>query len=274
MQLANTLATRVHRGWVSATQRRQPVCCAINRVAGVTLSTLGVRSFVCPVCAYGGPFLPYKGRRYAMCPSCGALERHRLQRLVLEAVPERREFHAMRILHIAPEPFFGKLLRGWFQSYLSADLSGYQVDCVADLTKLQFADRSFEVVYASHVLEHIQDDRQALREIHRVLSPNGMAFLPVPISEGIKTVEYPHPVAAETYHVRQPGSLDYFDRYAEVFARVERYSSDRFGEQHQLYTFEDRSHWPPKEMPYRLPVAGFKHVDIVPVCYKSGLNGG
>jgi predicted SAM-dependent methyltransferase len=267
------LTTKLHRRWLAATQRRQRVICAANRAAGSTLSALGAKSFTDPVCGYNGPFVSFKGRRHAMCPSCGSLERHRLQRLVLDAVPERTEFKKMRILHVAPEVFFIPLLRDWFKDYKSADLTGDNVDYQADLCNLQFEDGSFDVVYASHVLEHIQDDRKALSEIHRVLSPNGMAFLPVPIFVGIPTVEYPHPVKTETDHVRQPGTLDYFERHSEFFPRIQQYTSDAFGSQHQLYSLEERGHWPTKDMPYRLPVAGSKHLDIVPVCYKSALAG-
>ena len=173
----------------------------------------------------------------------------------------------MRILHFAPEPFFADLFRKWFVGYTSADLTGRKLDYAADLTALPFPNESYDVVYASHILEHIQDDRRALREIRRVLTPGGMAFLPVPIFEGVKTVEYPEPNPFETDHVRQPGH-DYYDRYEEVFDRVVRYSSSGFPPHHQLYIHEDRSGWPTPTMPLKQPMQGTKHSDIVPVCYR------
>ena len=56
--------------------------------------------------------------------------------------------------------------------------------CSADLCDLQFADNSFDVVISFHVLEHIPDDRAALREIHRVLKPNGRLVLCLPETDG------------------------------------------------------------------------------------------
>lgn len=263
------IATTLHRGWLSATQQRKPIVCRFNRAAGRTLSSMGAVSFSCPVCGYKGPFAPFKGRKDAMCISCGALERHRMQRLVLDVLPERALFAGMSVLHVAPEEFFASLFRQWFRKYTSCDLDPKGVDFKADLTCLPFPTASFDVVYASHVLEHIQDDRLALREIHRVLRPGGLAIVPVPIFTGIRTVEYRHAVSTETDHWRQPGTLDYFTRHYSIFSNVTLYASHHFPAEHQLYSLEDRSHWPTKEMPYRLPVSGSRHMDIVPVCYKA-----
>lgn len=50
----------------------------------------------------------------------------------------------------------------------------------ASLTALPFADASFDLVCAYDVIEHIEDDVQALREIRRVLKPGGHFHLTVP----------------------------------------------------------------------------------------------
>jgi 2-polyprenyl-3-methyl-5-hydroxy-6-metoxy-1,4-benzoquinol methylase len=49
-----------------------------------------------------------------------------------------------------------------------------------DITKLPFADHSFDVVICSEVLEHIPDDAEAIREITRVLKPGEMLVVSVP----------------------------------------------------------------------------------------------
>jgi SAM-dependent methyltransferase len=45
---------------------------------------------------------------------------------------------------------------------------------------LPFADACFDVVFSHEVLEHVQDDRQACREMARVLRPGGRAVIFVP----------------------------------------------------------------------------------------------
>lgn len=43
-----------------------------------------------------------------------------------------------------------------------------------------FEDESFDLVTSLDVLEHLDDDEAGLREIHRVLRPNGFALITVP----------------------------------------------------------------------------------------------
>jgi len=50
----------------------------------------------------------------------------------------------------------------------------------SDITRLPFADTSFDVVICSEVLEHIPDHRQAAREILRVLKPGMSLVVSVP----------------------------------------------------------------------------------------------
>ncbi|HPG38732.1 MAG TPA: methyltransferase domain-containing protein [bacterium] len=226
-------------------------------------------SFTCPICGYVGPFLdlhPETGlRKHVNCPNCGAAERHRLQYLALEKLAAQHDFSRLSILHFAPEPFFKKYFTGKFKNYASADLYAKNVDHRADLRKLPFADASYDFVFASHVLEHIREDTQAVAEIARVLKPGGLAILPVPIIGEI-TVEYPEPNPYDNDHVRAPG-YDYYDRYKPYFSKIDFYRSEDFAEQYQLYSWEDRSKWPEK-LRMRPVMAGVKHPAVIPVCYK------
>lgn len=225
--------------------------------------------FECPVCGYVGPFLDYEPpsglRKHAKCPDCQALERHRLQFLVVNKVLSDMNTANWRMLHFAPEPFFRELFSKRFGQYDTADLSMEGVDYHVDLQQLPFEDASYDFVFASHVLEHIPDDEKALSEIHRILKPTGIAILPVPIVAET-TVEYPEPNPHEAYHVRAPG-LDYFGKYERQFSRVDRFSSDSLPAKYQLFEYENREQWPTKECPLRPAMPGEKHADIVPVCY-------
>jgi SAM-dependent methyltransferase len=70
----------------------------------------------------------------------------------------------------------------------SADVSSLAVEMLrrigpaveADLMSLPFADGAFDAAVLGEVLEHVDDDRGALREVRRVLRPHGILALSVP----------------------------------------------------------------------------------------------
>lgn len=57
---------------------------------------------------------------------------------------------------------------------------GYERIVQADLLQLPVEDNDFDLVLCSHVLEHIPQDEACLRELKRVLKPNGLLILAVP----------------------------------------------------------------------------------------------
>lgn len=57
---------------------------------------------------------------------------------------------------------------------------GHQRLVGADLTRLPFRSNSFDVVSALDVIEHVPDDKRAVDEIDRVLSPGGILVASVP----------------------------------------------------------------------------------------------
>jgi SAM-dependent methyltransferase len=225
--------------------------------------------FDCPICGYQGPFVdmfqPTGTRRHAQCPACDALERHRLQFVVVNEVLKGRDSTKLSALHFAPEPCFEKLFAKRFGNYESADLSMKGVTHHVDLLQLPFADGSYDFVFASHVLEHIREDDRAISELRRILRPNGIAILPVPIVAQ-STIEYPRPSPSEGDHVRAPG-FDYFKRYERYFAKVEPISSESVPRKYQPFVYEDRSVYPTAACPWRPSMPGEKHLDVVPVCY-------
>jgi SAM-dependent methyltransferase len=68
------------------------------------------------------------------------------------------------------------------------------VDEVCDLNVIPWpwADGSVDEVYASHVLEHLDDPCAAILEIHRILKPGGTVHLIVPHMHGEMAVAFGH----------------------------------------------------------------------------------
>jgi SAM-dependent methyltransferase len=167
-------------------------------------------------------------RPNARCPGCGSLERHRLAYLYLE----REGLLArpgLRILHVAPEEALARpLLHSPGVGYLAIDREPGHIDAVMDLTQLACPDDMFDLVICNHVLEHIPDDRQAMRELRRVLRPHGRAIVQVPMSFNLATTledlsivnpETRERLYGQADHVRLYGR-DYLDRLTAAGFRV------------------------------------------------------
>jgi SAM-dependent methyltransferase len=65
--------------------------------------------------------------------------------------------------------------------YLSTGLDDPWVMTHMDITAISLPDNHFDCIFCYHVLEHIADDRQAMKELFIVLKPDGWAILQSPI---------------------------------------------------------------------------------------------
>ncbi|WGK65193.1 class I SAM-dependent methyltransferase [Croceiramulus getboli] len=176
-------------------------------------------------------FLPYgygAQRDNVLSPSTLSLERHRLLWLYLER--ETSFFNEpASLLHFAPEQAFYKRFREMDHlTYTTTDLNSPLADVEADICELPFADNSYDWILCNHVLEHIPNDLQAMRELYRVLKPGGTAILQVPLDndransfedDSITDRKKRAEIFGQYDHVRIYG-MDYFDRLASVGFRV------------------------------------------------------
>lgn len=196
----------------------------------------------CPVCerpAAGFAEFGRKRRKNARCPWCHALERHRFAWLYLTQRTDLFEAPPKRMLHFAPEPMFETLFRGRLgEGYMTADLLDPKADLQTDIAAIALPDDQFDMVYCSHVLEHVVEDHQAMREIWRVLKPGGWALVSVPIIRDV-TLEDPSVVTPDDRarvfghpeHVRIYGK-DFVDRLREAgFAVDVRLPWDLYGDE-------------------------------------------
>jgi SAM-dependent methyltransferase len=178
-------------------------------------------------------------------PTNGAKARHRLIWLYIE-----RETTLLRgnesLLHVAPERcLFDRFIAVPRLHYVPGDRMGKGYGKQAgvrelDLLAIDFPAATFDHVLCNHVLEHIEADTLAMREIFRVLKPGGSAIVTIPMRDG-PTIEDPSATTpaqrkrlfGQWDHVRLYGDdiserlaacgfEVHLERYAREFSEAER----------------------------------------------------
>lgn len=177
-------------------------------------------------------FLPYgyaQVRENVLSPGTLSLERHRL--LWLYLTQQTTVFSdSLKVLHFAPEQAFYKRfrkLKNW--DYTTTDLNSPIADVKADICDLPFDENEFDLIICNHVLEHIPDDTQAMKELFRVLKPGGKAILQVPYDatrkitfedDSITDPKERTQIFGQYDHVRVYG-MDYFEKLKSIGFQVE-----------------------------------------------------
>jgi phosphoglycolate phosphatase len=204
-----------------------------------------------PLCNICGS-TSFKDRPYrpsAQCGGCGAMERTRIMKLILEqrGLPRKGD----RVLHLAPE---GRLSR-WISEiagngYDPVDLKPEQykhvntrkLDLVTDAERLP--SRHYDLIVHSHVMEHVPANLTAvLWYLHRALKDDGLHLCCIPVTPRSRYSEDLSPLSPEeatkrfgqSDHVRRFGAEDIGHTLGMVFRLPEHYDiAARFGAERLL----------------------------------------
>lgn len=163
----------------------------------------------CCLCGCSRLIRLYQGDSGIRCPRCFGGTTAMSLALVLEqelpAAPINRVYELS-----SSGPFF-RYLKRKFPSVTGSEYwpdvapgewkGGYQCQNVEDLT---YADASFDLVTSSEVFEHVVDDRQGFREVHRVLTSNGVLVFSVPIALQKQTLERAMLKDGVLHHLEKP----------------------------------------------------------------------
>ena len=168
------------------------------------------------------------------CPNCGSVDRARLLALFFKLRTEAFK-KKTDILHVSPNKSIAKFLGD--NSTVSQVVGSIEPERYSefnsihiDIQKINLEDNSFDIVICCHVIEHVDDDEKAMRELHRVLKPGGFAILQVPIAldmqktledKTLKTDKERKIAHGQVDHVRLYG-LDYFEKLRRAGFRVVR----------------------------------------------------
>lgn len=185
-------------------------------------------TIVCPCCGWQGRRLhDYIEVGYSVrnssCPQCESQHRHRLLYLWLSTNFDLTSKSGIAVV-FAKEKALAPL---WEQAKhlnsIFVDIEPSRgTDLLADLRNLPFESDSIDLIWCHHVLEHIEDDRAAIREIYRVLRPSsGAAILSVPMKPCGETEEYGFPDPNISHHWRIYGE-DFAERLEAGGLTVQR----------------------------------------------------
>ena len=172
-------------------------------------------------------FLPYgyvKQRDNALSPGTLSLERHRLLWLYLNN--ETNFFSkTLKVLHIAPEQCFYNLFKNLKNiNYTTFDLNSPLADIKGDICNLPFKENSFDFILCNHVLEHINDDKKAMKELYRVLNKNGTAILQVPINQKSSKTFEDSSIVDNKKRIEKFGQYDHIRLYGlDYFKKLESF---------------------------------------------------
>ncbi len=116
-----------------------------------------------------------------ICPRCGSSSR---ERRIIQIVDENHKNG--KLLDFSPPKSQMKYFKEKFkQNYLSTDyLNEFEADFHFDITNINLPENEIQTIICYHILEHIEYDFSAMKELFRILSPNGKIFIQTPFKEG------------------------------------------------------------------------------------------
>jgi SAM-dependent methyltransferase len=171
------------------------------------------------------------------CPFCESNDRDRLYALYLDKNIQKNKIY--KLLDIAPSKPLKEHLKIYSQiKYRSADLFMKGVDDTVDIMDMKiYPDCSFDIFICSHVLEHVLDDKKGMKELHRILKPDGFGICMVPIILILKDIDEDITITDPDDRWRRFGQDDHFrlyskhgfiDRLKEAEFKVEQITVNNF----------------------------------------------
>lgn len=142
-----------------------------------------------------------------LCPFCGS--RSRTRRLL--DILQKESLINGSILHFSPSrSLYRYLSKREDIQYFSTDFENeFIAQYNYDITKIDCPDDSIDLILCYHILEHIEQDEKAMRELYRVLKPGGVCIIQTPFIEGETIYE-------DSSKTTQEERLEYFGQEDHV----------------------------------------------------------
>lgn len=188
----------------------------VRRYIAYFLALRPVLERSCNICGFKGFFEHFAGpplQNEVVCPKCGSHSRHRL----LWGWYKEKDVRLLEpVYHFAPESVLEQKFRATLRDYVTSNITP-TADCILDIQKIDLPDSSVGTIVCNHVLEHVPDDLRALNEFRRVLMPNGMLIVSVPLVEGWDTTYENEKIIADVDRIAHFGQNDHLRIYGHDF---------------------------------------------------------
>ena len=180
----------------------------------------------------------WKGSKYfrGYCPICFSQARHRLLGYIIKL------FHITsqkNILFIGPGPSETILTIFKYNAKLLDIIQRDFTDIVIDITDDNIELNNFDIIIMWHVLEHIEEDKKAVKNVFNMLNSGGIFLFSVPIYPPGNIKTYIPKFSNIDEKTAQTGHPDHFiccgedypDRFSDIgFKTLETYSVRDFNE--------------------------------------------
>jgi SAM-dependent methyltransferase len=217
------------------------------------------RNVKCNICDWEGRhFMSDSWHKYINCPKCGSGIRQRLFYASLQYIKDlsyEKLFQNKSVLNFAPEVILSNKLRIKTYKYVTADYQRPDCDLKLDMSDMpQVKNESFDVVVAFDVLEHVPDYRKALKEVHRILTTNGVGIFTIPQKDNLKVTYEDSSIVTPEERKKHFGQFDHLRIFGDDFAETLQNSgfsvtvvdksmfSDEIIKKHILFPSEPSTH--------------------------------
>ena len=174
------------------------------------------------------------------CYGCEMTDRDRLYALYLSGIIEQSG--DISVVEFAPTEALSDFLRSFPNvSHRTSDLFMEGVDDKLDIQNLhKYKDESFDIFICSHILEHVDDDIKAMRELFRITKTGGLGIAMVPITAGVERTHEDPTIKdkklrmkyfGQDDHVRLYAKNDFIERLKSVGFSVKLLDVEYFGQE-------------------------------------------
>ncbi|PHR11082.1 MAG: SAM-dependent methyltransferase [Aequorivita sp.] len=117
-----------------------------------------------------------------LCPFCGSRSRTRR----LYSYLTENSLLSGKVLHFSPSrSVYRNLKKNPNIEYFSTDFEDeFLADYRYDITKIPVENNFSDLIICYHIMEHIENDLKAMKELFRVLKPKGTCIIQTPFKEG------------------------------------------------------------------------------------------